>query len=193
VIIAVVKQIIQKRNAIQQYTKEKSLNFKDLQTNFWFFRRYSIIIVISMLVFSLGLFMYLIWLCFSYIQHTSITITILQSSFHFIIGAIALFIDKFNLISGLDKNNGLTSKITNTLEILQKDGKVEKDENPNFENLPSPIKIKLVFEIDENPREEVIVINADWINHWNWKRLLKTIILSLKKKQSTQRWKRRFL
>jgi len=161
VAIAAIIQVIQIRNSIEQYSKEKSLDFRDLQTNFWFLRKPCIIIAIFMLVSVVGLSMFLIWLCLSYIQHTSIEITIIQSSINLIIGVIVVFIERSHLKSGYDPNNGLSSTIIDTIAILQKNGEVKKPENPNFHNFPFPHPIKLVFR--ENPEgDEVIVINSDW-------------------------------
>jgi len=106
---------------MKKYIKEQkpSLKFQDLEKEYWFLRWKIIILFIIFLVLILILELYVLGLCFSSIQHSSLTISIFQSIVNIIAGAVTVAIARSNTVTGFDPDNKMAQKLIDSISQLQ--------------------------------------------------------------------------
>jgi len=100
--------------------------------DFWFLQKPMSYIIYALFVLLpttvVILVIVLVSLCFSFVQHVSWTLSVLQSFLNIVIGAIAIALQRASFISEIDKDNQFTSKVTQALEKLHSQASKKRNE-----------------------------------------------------------------
>jgi len=127
----------QKKEAMEDYIKHNrpSLNFQVLENKHWFLRWKNIILFIIILVVILILELYVLSLCFSFIQHSSLTMSLIQSVVNFITGGVTVAITRSNTVTGFDSDNKMAEKLIDSISELQETSQKNEERIQNKSDL----------------------------------------------------------